>query len=1305
MREEIIERVPHWARTVLDVGCGSGALGRMLKSQRGDRLVVGVEIVPEVARRAAEVLDQVITGDVSVADIQPPAGGFDVIVCADVLEHLVDPWSVIARLAKLLSRRGVFVLSLPNLRNLAELARIAEGSWDYSLEGIFDRTHLRYFTVARARELVETAGLRVHEIYLKPDARLSMPANPSRLPITVKLGDVCLERVTGPELSELTAYQIVIVAGRNEWPSQPGEPDVSIVIVNWNGLGMLQTCLEAVRANSGPAERYEIVVVDNGSTDGSAEFLAAQADVRLVSNTSNVGFTLASNQGAEVARGRYLVFLNNDTRPQPGWLDALIAAAAPPDVGAVGAKLVYPDGRLQEAGGIIFADGSGWNYGRGSNPDLREFSEPGDVDYCSAAALLVKAHVFWAAGAFDPRYAPAYYEDSDLCFAIRNRGWRVIYEPRAVVQHVEGATAGRDLTSGLKRYQVVNKQKFVDKWAAVLQRQYPARLECVPLAARRVPPLRILVVDVVPPVYDRASGSQRLFQIVQMLLEEGHSVAFFCWKSSGLETYVSLLRRMGVVVVGGDDVRGGEQGKLERLAVLLASFAPNVVWIEGYQLAALCTPVVRQVAPEACLVLDTVDLHFVRERRLEEVGGNPTGGGWQRTRDEELSACANADVVITVTELERDLVRSLVPAVRVAMIPNVHEPHPIGSSFSRRSGLIFVGNFFHHPNLDGVGWFLEAVWPLIVREEPAMTMRIVGNAPPPVLRQLCSQAELAGGSITLIGYVPDVLPYLGEARVSVAPLRAGAGMKGKIAEALAAGLPVVSTSVGAEGMGLQDGKHVLIADNPEAFAEAVLRLYRDRDLWHDLSMRGLALVKERYGFDKVRLDVRNALKMCLRSRSGSRVGFESKKGDGLTSIVIPCWNEVELTRQCVDSVFRNTTEPFELIVVDNGSTDETPEYLQALAGRYPNVRVIRNEVNTGFAYACNQGIDAAGGSQIVVMNNDVVVPPGWLSPMLRALRAPGVGIVGPRTNQVSGSQQVPVPYAGDLAAMEAYASKRAHENKFKGFFSPRAVAFCMLIKREVVDRVGGFDFSFGMGNFEDDDFCIRAQLAGFRIWIADDAFVYHLGSRTFLAQSIDYAALMRKNLEIFRAKWFLRDEGNTDGIPYGSLLTRAFDPEYHRCPLTPQEVASRAVSALEVAGAGRFNFLLAPDWKDPRDRWLEAIAEFVAAFPPEPDVALLVRIDPLVEADVASVVAHIERRAESAGIDLAAGHKMIVVNDLVPPVNRAAIYRAAQAFIDTAPPGVFRYAREEARACGLTVCEPSRSSLELAARLGTPSGQ
>jgi hypothetical protein len=245
-----------------------------------------------------------------------------------------------------------------------------------------------------------------------------------------------------------------------------------------------------------------------------------------------------------------------------------------------------------------------------------------------------------------------------------------------------------------------------------------------------------------------------------------------------------------------------------------------------------------------------------------------------------------------------------------------------------------------------------------------------------------------------------------------------------------------------------------------------------------------------------------------------------------------------------------------------------------------------------------------------------------------------------------------------------------------------------------------------MGNFEDDDFCIRAQLAGFRIWIADDAFVYHLGSRTFLGQSVDYAALMRKNLEIFRAKWFLRDEGNaTDGIPYGSLLTRAFDPEYHRCPLTPREVASRAVSALEVAGAGRFNFLLAPDWKDPHHRWLQAIAEFVAAFPPEADVGLLIRIDPLVEADVARVVAHIERRAEGAGIDLAAGHKIIVVNDLVPPVNRAAVYRAAQAFIDTAPPGTFRYAREEARACGLTICEPSRSSLKLAVGLCALSDQ
>lgn len=169
------------------------------------------------------------------------------------------------------------------------------------------------------------------------------------------------------------------------------------------------------------------------------------------------------------AFGDYLVFLNNDTEVRKGWLKALLDTFENnDDCGAVGCKLVYPDGKLQEAGGIIFSDGSGWNYGRGMDPNDPKFNFVREVDYCSGAALMVRKDLWDQIGGFDDRFAPAYYEDTDLCFEIRRRGYKVYYQPKSVVVHHEGVTAGTDITSGFKRYQLINREKFYEKWFKVI---------------------------------------------------------------------------------------------------------------------------------------------------------------------------------------------------------------------------------------------------------------------------------------------------------------------------------------------------------------------------------------------------------------------------------------------------------------------------------------------------------------------------------------------------------------------------------------------------------------------------------------------------------------------------------------------------------------------------------------------------------------------------------------------------------------------------------------------------------------------
>ena len=219
--------------------------------------------------------------------------------------------------------------------------------------------------------------------------------------------------------------------------------------------------------------------MDDGSEDETQALLkrwegsSSRLNLKVLRNRSNIGFTASCNRGAGAAKGDLLVFLNDDTLPQIGWLSALLRTFRDhPNVGAVGGKLLYPDGSVQEAGNIVFDDGSGANFGRGDYcADDPLYSYVREVDYCSAALLATPRKLFDEIGGFDERYSPAYYEDTDYCFAVRRRGHSVLYQPHSVVVHTEGATSGTDVTSGVKRYQVVNQSKFVEKWEKELREQ------------------------------------------------------------------------------------------------------------------------------------------------------------------------------------------------------------------------------------------------------------------------------------------------------------------------------------------------------------------------------------------------------------------------------------------------------------------------------------------------------------------------------------------------------------------------------------------------------------------------------------------------------------------------------------------------------------------------------------------------------------------------------------------------------------------------------------------------------------------
>jgi GT2 family glycosyltransferase len=315
-------------------------------------------------------------------------------------------------------------------------------------------------------------------------------------------------------------------------PTQPIEfpvheqVEVSIVIPVFNQFRFTQACLASLQKHQG-TERFEVIIVDDCSTDATAEAVPRMPGVIYLRNEANSGFIASCNRGAKKARGEYLVFLNNDTLVKEDCLTALLDTfGEEPQAGIVGSKLLYPDGRLQEAGGIIWRDASGWNYGKFDDPEKPEYNYLREVDYCSAAALMIPKALFQRVGGFDFRYAPAYYEDADLAFKVRRAGYKVLYQPLSEVIHYEGATGGTDLSAGAKKYQDINRSNFAKAWADELATK-PVNGDVSFLRQPRSSSGKnILVIDHHLPMPDKDAGSVRMFHILNILHQLGHHVTF-----------------------------------------------------------------------------------------------------------------------------------------------------------------------------------------------------------------------------------------------------------------------------------------------------------------------------------------------------------------------------------------------------------------------------------------------------------------------------------------------------------------------------------------------------------------------------------------------------------------------------------------------------------------------------------------------------------------------------------------------------------------------------------------------------------
>ena len=349
---------------------------------------------------------------------------------------------------------------------------------------------------------------------------------------------------------------------------------------------------------------------------------------------------------------------------------------------------------------------------------------------------------------------------------------------------------------------------------------------------------RILVIDFAVPTPDMDSGSVRMFGILRIMRGMEFSVTFAADKLENGANYIAALNSLEINVLQGyTEIRRHLQK-----------------WGNGYAVVIISRPemgerylsLVRAYAAQAQLDYDTVDLYYLRFKRGAELTGNPDlVKKAQEYHQLEMLCCTTADRVFAITETEKKVIQQNWPNTAVEVIPNVHTVKVSPSPWSAREGLVFIGGYGHQPNVDAVVWFVQEIFPIITKNIPGIKFTILGSNPPEAV------SSLASSHVMVEGWVPDPEPYFSASRIFVAPMRYGAGMKGKVGQAMSLGLPVVTTHIGAEGMQLEDNLHALIADTHEAFAAAVVRLYNDEALWKRVQRDAAAHIDKNFSVSAV----------------------------------------------------------------------------------------------------------------------------------------------------------------------------------------------------------------------------------------------------------------------------------------------------------------------------------------------------------------------------------------------------------------------------------------------------------------------
>jgi O-antigen biosynthesis protein len=664
------------------------------------------------------------------------------------------------------------------------------------------------------------------------------------------------------------SLRILLASNRRiEFPAEPS-PRLSIIVVLRNNAHLSLLCLDALGfAVNVP---FELIIVDNASTDSTSDLLDRCVNVTIVRNSHNLGFGEACMQGIERARGEFLLFLNNDAFLRQGSAEAALRNFRQRDVGAVGGKILLADGRLQEAGSIIWSDGTALGYGRGDDPSASQYCFRRPVDYCSGAFLFTPRALFIELGGFDAIYAPAYYEDTDYCMKLWQAGYRVVYEPEAVIHHYESASSGGNDAA---QPRMAEKQRtFVARWDSVLK-NHSARSERAVLRTRiavQAAGLRVLYIDDCVPHRSQGSGYPRSNDILRALAKQGHfvtAVPFFSRFWSADAEYRDVNRNVEFfdyrVREGDDDdsVPFFDHRRNNRDVFQQYVEASDIIWISRpHNLTRFLDHLVERGQMRAKLVFDAEAVFTDREKLSIALGHRTIAPRiLDARRHGEFVLADAADVVTVVSNRDWDIFHTA--GVRdLYVLGHCLEAKPSMKSFDERTTFLFVGAVHgpETPNGDSMRYFCREIWPGIHRKTGAQ-MVIAGAGTDYYLN------DVASDDIQVLGSVVDLAPLYNSARVVVVPTRYAAGIPYKAHEAASFGVPMVVSELIASQLKWEDGVDVLVAPDEASFAEECTRLFTSQDLWRELRTNSLTRILCDFSRESFEKQVSEVIQSAMRT--------------------------------------------------------------------------------------------------------------------------------------------------------------------------------------------------------------------------------------------------------------------------------------------------------------------------------------------------------------------------------------------------------------------------------------------------------